>query len=344
MNYIPSKNALFSLVVFLLSTAVMTSQDQMDTLNKFNINKKKQGYWTVYFDSLFNFCESNKAKYFSYMYYDNGKSRARPIPRMGKRDIISYKPFLYSDSINLPILLNGEIIHYELQDTIKKPRIYDAFINGKLYKSIEYINWKREIYPELETFYYDSLYNNNPSTFLLYKKERNVTVYKQYFSFNKPILQSERTYLVKHKDFKNIYRPIIGLHTFRDTSDSKSRNFIELGFSKKYTSGTYVDTIDMTYKKHRYSFHSLNFSLMASNTYKQFCLGQKITYSYNLVLIRAEAGIVNYTDFKSTDFGFIFGVGFTVFGYLNEMIYVSIPIISNKRQEYPRISASIYIN
>lgn len=347
MNYAFFDNkglSTFCIIIFFSISTKSISQEQNDTLNRFDKKNKKTGLWTFYLDSLFNRCEINKAKFYGYVRYNKGVPEIKSFGRYNKHDSLSYISFFKSDEQKYPIRLNGDLFHYQSFDRTKKIRLHEVYRNGRLTTVTENINWKSMIYPDSYFIYFDSLYERNPGTYLFYAKEKNVMVYKQYRSFlkNKPI--TEKIYLVKHRDFRKIDRPIIGWHGFFDYSDSTRRNFVELGFSRKYITGSRLDTINVTYKNHRFSYQSLNFSLMASNTNNHFSLGQKFVYAYNLVLLRTEVGLVNYTDFKTTDLAAVFGIGFTVLGYFNEVVYFSIPISTQTSNSYPKISFSIVFN
>ena len=340
-----SKNLL--LLLFALFTSVLVAQNTNDTLNKFNSKHKKQGYWTFYFDSLFNRCEINNANYYGFIYYNNGVATAEPLGRTNEKDELVYKP--YNDTINRKtlVVLNGELFQYALYDTIKKCEFYEAFKNGVTTTAIQYMNWRIKLLPEVFIHHFDSLYQKNTNSFLFYKKDDGIVLYKQYQSCSKPRNLTERIYFVKHRDFKSINRLIIGgSMTFGQTPDKlhKPKSFAEIGFSKKFISGTYIDTTGRTYRDNGLVFHALNFSLLGSFTNKQACFGQKITYSYNLLFLRGEAGLINYTDGKNIDPRLTFGFGLTVFGFFNEMVNFSIPLTRNKIDDVPQFLFSLQFN
>lgn len=333
--------------MFVLVTIVLIAQNSNDTLNKFNSKNKKDGYWTFYFDSLFNRCEISNAKYYGYVYYNNGTATVEPIGRLGKKDNIFYKPYSDTNYDRNPVLLNGEIFHYSLYDSIKKCDIYDAYKNGRQTTGIQYFNMRGESFPEVDTYYFDSLCQNNSNSILFYKKDKDILIYKQYLNYGKSQNSTERIYFVKHKEFKSINKIIIGgCFSAEQSTDKplKTKIFAEIGIAKKFISGTHIDTTAKTYKDNPAAFQSLNFSLQGSLTNKQNCLAQKITYSYTLLFIRGEVGLINYTDFKRIDPRLTFGAGITVFGYFNEMLHFSIPLTKNKFADVPQLSFSIIFN
>ena len=335
-----TESRLCKALLFFSLLALQSIGQISDTINKFDDRHQKTGYWIFYLDSSFRNCEIGPARYYGYLHYNRGIPGLQPTASRKKKDIVSYAPL--TETHEVPTLLNGEITVY--YDKTKKEWNQEIFRNGVLKEVKEYLKWNDKSISDRYSIYADSLYHQDPNTYLCYKQVKNVTLYKQYLSYKagKPV--SEKLYFVDHRDFKKIDRPLMGYHVFWDDTDSLTRHFAELGFSRKYISGTRMDTVGLTENEHGLRYHSLNFSLMASNSNKQFYLGQKLTWSYTLLLLRAEAGFVNYTNFRTTDLAAVFGIGFTVFGYFHEMFYFSIPIASQKRSDYPRVSASIVFN
>lgn len=344
----PNKKILFRIILFtcFFKTLSLFGQNTIDTLNKFNSDNKKSGNWTFYLDSLFNRCEIVNAKYYGFIYYDNGIARTMPIAREDKSKTI-YKPFSDSNFVKRPVLLNGEICYSYLNDSTQQCDLNDVYINGNHTIAVQNFNRKNELFPESDIFYFDSLYNNNATSFLFHKKDKNLILYKQYLNWTKSGNSSDRIYFVKHKDFKSINRPKIGGYFSPIQSVDKflkTKFFLELGFSKNFISGTIIDTTGRTYYDNLAAFQSLNFSLQGSLANKTKCLAQKITYSYTFLMIRGEAGIINYTDFKKNDPRLTFGIGLTIVGYFNIMAQFLVPLTKNQFEDIPYLYYSGTIN
>ncbi len=344
----PFQNNIFLCLVLLLAfKGTLTSQNTIDTLNELNSKGKKSGFYPIYFDSLFYDCAKQNAKYYGYIYYHKGKALFEPLARRWKTDDIAYKPYNDSNQQNGPILLNGEIFHFTLQDTLKKCNLYYAFKYGRETAHIQYFNSRNEKLPEADIYYLDSLFENKFNSYLYYKKDKNLPIYKQYEDYDHAKALSERTYFVNHKDFKYLMRFKIGgtFSTAQPTDKSlKIKNFAEIGLAQKFISGTHIDTTNRTYQKNLAVFHSLNYALLGSYTNKQFCLAPKVTYAYTLIFGRAEAGLINYTDFVKNDPRIMLGIGLSIFGYFNEMLYFTIPLTNNQIVNVPRFSFCLTFN
>jgi hypothetical protein len=334
----------FYMVIILTAVLKGQAQTENDTLNRYDHNKEKTGFWTFYLDSLFNVSENKNAYLYGYAFYENGTPRIHPSGRFSRKDLIKYIPAHETNEKIRPIKLDGDLLHYEFFDTTKKLRLKETYKAGVLKEVIENLNWKGVPEAESTMIYFDSIYSGQPGTYLYYHREKNVTVYKQYLRYGTRRPVSDEIYLVKHSTFNKIDRPLVGWHGYYDEQDSTRRNYFEVGISRKFIAGTHVDTISATYKKNRFRYHSLNFSIMASNTNNHCDLGQKLTYGYNLLLVRAETGLINYTNFRTNDLSFIAGIGFTVFGFFHEMLYITIPLAGQYRNGTPRFVFSFVIN
>jgi hypothetical protein len=329
-----------SLVLLFIST-VLFCQSQTDTLNKYNSKKKKEGYWTFYFDSLFNRCEANNAKYYGYMYYHNGDTKLEPVARSSKRDSIEYKPFY--DTVNSkPILLNGDIFHYFIEGGAKKIYIQDTYKNGIQTMGMQnfFSSRSQGTEPEADIYYLDSLYNNDKLSFLYYKKDKGMLIYKKYVGTRKKV---ERTFFVEHEDFKSVDGVILGGYLSGELKDTllRPRNFVEFGYSKKFRSGTTIKLTDRTYHDNLANFSFFKVSAMASNSNGKWRYAQKMTYGYTLVILQGEIGLINYTDFVHHDPRLILGLGFTLFGNGGAIFYFSIPFIRNTFDDVPKFTMSV---
>jgi len=141
------------------------AQIAIDTLNKFNSNKQKNGYWISYLDSCFNKTTKENAKYYGYDHYINGKAAlnnfAKSKWKLSSR--IVYKPYFTVPSEEYPILLDGEVFYYDK----KTPTAYESYSKGRL-TVIKDVYERDSIKSSYEIFYFDSLYNNTPHTIFSY--------------------------------------------------------------------------------------------------------------------------------------------------------------------------------
>ncbi len=246
-----------------------------------------------------------------------------------------------------PILLNGEIIEYSLVNKVKKCVLKEVYKNGINTSTLIYNNLIKQPFPSIDIYYYDSLFQNIPHSLLYYQQDNNIVLYKQYLNGIKPHQLSDKIFFVKHKDFKSKNRIILGgTFSFGESKDKslKTKNFFSLGYSKKFLKGTYTDTTGKNYYDNRGNFSSINFTLLGSNTNKTNCLAQKITYSYTLLFIQGEIGIINYTDFKKIDPRLTFGLGLSILGNFNNIFYLSIPLKKQQFADVPNFSVSLTLN
>lgn len=331
------------LFTFYFVPGQLQSQNPADTLNKFNANKKKQGYWTFYFDSSFTFCEIEKAKYRGFYYYEDGSTKHDPIQKLGKRDSIVYRAFPDSLNNEQPTLLNGEVFHYNVWET-SRPHIYEVYRNGRQSELIEYSARDQPV-PDSESYYFDSLYNNNPATCLYYFKINGLSLYKQYIGKG---LKTERIYFIEHKEFKSRNKLKLGYNwtigNNKPENVKRFREFAEIGYSKNFVKGFRHEETGERYTDNLGNFHAISISLLGSTDRRDFRFGQKITWSRVLFLVKVEAGIVNYTDFKKHDPGIIFGAGLTAFGLINDMIYFTVPLTKTPFTDIGRFTWSITLN
>ncbi|MCC6371456.1 MAG: hypothetical protein IT236_10670, partial [Bacteroidia bacterium] len=289
-SYCIKKTGVFLLVLF---CAQLFAQTPADTINKRNPNKQKTGYWAFYLDAQYNKCPSKSAKYKGFTRFYDGKTQVEPTARDNKRDRMFYKAFPDTGAPAQPQILNGELFTFYMSGGKEKLRFCEVFRNGKLSETREYFFQDSDTTAEVNICYYDSLFNNIPTSYLFYKFDRNIPLYRQYVGRKKTLTGIE--FLVKHHDSKFKYRPIIGIAANLDKPSDKTiktKNFLELGVTRRYYKSVYIDTTKKTYHDKFGIWHAFNFSLLGSNTGGKFCLGQKLTYSYTFAVLRAEAGII----------------------------------------------------
>ncbi len=329
---------LFSLLIFSLISIRSFTQINEDTLNRFDSNHNKTGYWICYLDSNFNLSKKENAKHYGIEHYQNGKRDCQYFSNDKFRIKSRKKYFPYNNKENQndsPLLLNGEVFYYDKYDSLE---VYEKYTNGhpvvieeyaytEINKTFQRIKWTSE--------YYDSLYNNIPHTFLHYEYDsRNgLPEYKQYYKNRKTI--SETYILYKHKVVKSINKPRIG-YIFQNKS------FLEIGYSKKYTKQT-IDTAGVT-RFPTEQFPGFTLSLLCNWNKAYLCIGQKAVFTYFYKFINSEIGVVNYTKSKTSDFRITLSSGVSVLGRLSLMYSYSIPLTNNIFNEISRNSFSIIIH
>ena len=345
----PASKTFLRPILFILICCIgkLSGQISIDTLNKYNSKNNKQGYWIFYMDSTFKLCEARRASHYGYVYFDNGEVRVQEKGRTDKNGKTMYKPFQENADMRKPVLLNGELFNYSLRDTMARLDVCVTYKNGRIAQIREYYDHSGINGPECATLYYDSLYNSVPNSFLYLYTDNNILLYKQYRGYLKPHEYTKRNYLVPHKEFKSLYSIILGGQGSVGKTPGRTekvKNFAEIGFSKRFISGFFTDVTGRRYKDNELVYHALNFSTGVNLNKGKVCLAPKITYSFLLLFLRAEAGLVNYTDFSKNDLRATFGVGISVFGHLNEMIQFSVPLTQNRFTEISRLTVSMFIN
>lgn len=316
----------------ILTTNILFGQIPNDSLNRFDSKKQKNGYWIAYVDSSFNLTEKNNAKYYGYEYFTNGKLGIERFSKSKWKVNCKkvYKPYNKDQNMNYPILLNGEVFYYDELDSLYE---YESYKNGmpSVFKEILY-NTKSPGKNILEIYYFDSLYNNNPNTLLFYKIDYGMPIYKQYQSRFKKI-ESDKMFFVKHREFKSINKLRLG-YTYQNKS------FLEVGFSKKYNKGYYIDTTQSSHFD-EIGFHGFSISLLGSADKHNFYFGQKIIYSYTLALLNSEIGFVNYSNFKNNDYRVTIGAGITAYGRVSIMYHYTIPLSNMPFENISKNSISL---
>ncbi len=144
-------------ILFYFSVFIVTAQTKNDTLNKFNKNNKKDGYWVKYLDGYLNPTDSINSYFYGYELFDNGY---RVFPLESHKWC---KKYYFSDTTTPtkkghPIILNGHFKWYWYKGgPIANEEIY---INGhpKYFKTY---SWLDTIGTSAhnEVIYFDKLYN-----------------------------------------------------------------------------------------------------------------------------------------------------------------------------------------
>jgi hypothetical protein len=260
-----------------------------------------------------------------------------PLTIKDPKHKLVYTPF--SDTIfeTSPKPLNGELRVYSNGGRGEKFDHFYIFTFGVLTQ----IKEPSRKGSHLEISYLDSLKNGDQNTFTRYTSENNIPVFKEYLNTNGNKSFSEKIYLGEHKNFTSEYKPVFGLYwNLGPDQEMKhnSRTFLELGISRQFLKGTYVKAVKKTYYDNLRSFHSVNVSFLGTSRGDLVYFGQKVTYAYTYMYFKAEAGVLNYTDFKNDDLRFIGGLGFSAMGKLSAMFYYSLPFTKNEFKDIGRVA------
>lgn len=80
--------------------------------------------------------------------------------------------------------------------------------------------------------------------------------------------------------------------------------------------------------------------------FKQFFLGPKVSYEFDYYVIGARINLIDYTDFKQSDFRFTPEIGLTFVSYLNLFYGYNVPLSSGETRfaGTNRITLTININ
>lgn len=319
-----------NLITLLLSlfSICLCAQSIPDTLNQYNSNNKKHGYWICYLDSNFNICEKEHASYYGYEYYENGENPVNNFTKGKWRERCrkEYKPF--ANSTESPSLINGEVFFY--YDSLY---CYEKYINGipKISEFYSYSDGKKKTARmHSETLYYDSLFNNKKESALYYEFYNDVLISKYYFSNHIQHI----TYTVPHTKFTSVNRPRFGYYYQGD-------HLLELGFSKKYSNGIIVDTTGQIHYEDQ-TFPGYTIAVGSSIFANQVIFNQKILYTQCIGgIVNFESGISNYTNFKGNDFRLTAGLGLTIMGRISLMYHYYLPMMQSPYPEIYRHSVSL---
>lgn len=332
--YILKKMKLLTIVFPFLLSLSSFSQNREDTLNRFDTNNKKTGYWICYLDSNFNLNKKENAKYYGFEHFINGKLECKYFyyDKLKVRAHKKYLPNHFDTIYKIPELINGEVFYYDKFDSLL---IYEKYINGKPSIIEDYAFTQNNKKIKIESLYYDSLFNNMPGSYLDYDYDfRNgLPEYKQYFKNGKSI--GEPFILYKHKVIESINKPRIGFIY-------QSKSFLEIGYSKKHTKQT-IDSAGVTRFPTKH-FSGFTVSFLGNFNKTDLCIGQKAVYNYFYKFINSEIGLVNYTKSKSNDFRITLSTGLSILGRLSLMYSYSIPLTNNIFNEISRNSISIIIH
>jgi len=164
------------------------SSINIDTLNKYDKNGKKTGYWIEYLDEKLKIRKNaSSASYLWFVYYLEGKRVSIKLSSFIKYSIFK-KDYLYeSNSVNGDsiIILNGTILAKLLSNNKVSQQF--VFANGKLISIKEYNNNSGKIecyfeFTENPLQYYFSIFNENESLYAKYTYMFSKGNWKSYIS------------------------------------------------------------------------------------------------------------------------------------------------------------------
>ena len=162
---------LVCLLLFINSTSIA----QNDTLNRYNSNKKKDGFWICYLDGKLKKTDIQKAVYYGYDLFDNGRNLTQLGIHGMKVHSVS-KPKEIAEKKNNPILLEGKFVLINKRGDEKSieeyrngyPYIFrglSTYKNKKLIDfEMEYLDFTKKYQGEQGSFYYEERSTNLKDT------------------------------------------------------------------------------------------------------------------------------------------------------------------------------------
>ncbi len=168
-----SSKVTFGIIIIFLSSLNLKSQN--DTLNKLNINNKKQGYWIIYLNQYLDKADSINAKYYAYELFDNGvnlRPAANRVFKVNKVEIIydsSKYTFLKVPRIDCKFIFynkdsSEKIIEEYKKGIIYKLEVYDSHKIKKdsiARKRTAFFDFSLKYEEQIGSFYYEERFFNN---------------------------------------------------------------------------------------------------------------------------------------------------------------------------------------
>jgi hypothetical protein len=128
-------NKVLGLIVF-LTISILSCKAQTDTLNKYNAQGKRHGYWICYLNDKFKVSDSIKASYIGFDLYDNGQNLTRiGKQRSQKNEKIVDSIVPASNNFGRFKLLNGKVQFYNSRSILLAEEL---FFQGFRTKCITY--------------------------------------------------------------------------------------------------------------------------------------------------------------------------------------------------------------
>ena len=146
------------LIVIILTPLLLTSQN--DTLNKFDLKQKKDGFWTIFLDKYLNPADSQNAFFIAYELYDHGKKlhTYSKVSWRVKDSIVYNNPLPEKGQ---PVTLNGQFKWYDRKT--KQITAEEQYKNGVVEFEKEFHYVKRRgslIWSTKAIIDYTKTYNN----------------------------------------------------------------------------------------------------------------------------------------------------------------------------------------
>jgi hypothetical protein len=159
------------LIIIFLVYYVKSAMSQDDTLNKYNSNHKKEGYWICYLDKKLKKTDSSRAFFYGYELFDNGKN----VTNTSNRNIKAYSIVIPQnvEGKTKPVLLEGKFTFYDKKGLLVSIEEYQ---NGypyilKGYKTIKY----QKLYNfETEFLDFHKKYNDQQGSFYFEERGTNL--------------------------------------------------------------------------------------------------------------------------------------------------------------------------
>ena len=257
-------------VIILFSSLSISSQINRDTLNKFNENKLKQGYWLIYLtDRLIPTKDTLNASFYAFDYYESGI-------RIGFFSIADdyrkrAKKVIFVDVLPIKgkvLLLNGNVKYYD-KDSISLDEIYIngipqlrqsyVWVKNNKCKYKQIINYNHKYKSSIGSFEYTYFYNGNVINKSWFRKQNNI------WSFHKEI--DERS---KIKDIF-IYKYNIFLNEANIIYESEKNDFvcIDIGYQGNVINNQLNHCLNFNYINFFAGRYGLGFSTAIGSQYSK---------------------------------------------------------------------------
>ena len=173
-------NRIILIALFLFPAATLKAASG-DTLNRYNTANKKDGFWTVYLDSLLKPVDITQSYFFAYEQFDNG-TEVFTFKQFPFYDFPKNYTFAYTadrGQKGKPVLLHGSFRIYFPQGWKYKEQ---TFSNGRPVE-IRFMDHEKNN-PDVaysQTLSFDRLYNGQSGSYYYEEKESGSLIASGYF-------------------------------------------------------------------------------------------------------------------------------------------------------------------
>lgn len=160
------KKTFLPFILFIICNVCLSQIPDTDTLNKYNEQKNKHGYWLIYLTDKLCITENkNDAYYYTILYYDNGYSADGFFCNVVCKTRSMSASFIAPQTAAVkgtPVLLNGNFKTFNKQGNII---LNETFINGVPTIVEDYSYDKNGLYKSKIIYDCTKRFNNQPCSF-----------------------------------------------------------------------------------------------------------------------------------------------------------------------------------